>query len=154
MEKLRSDDHQNDLRAAAHPVPVPRGSGLMARILVVDDMPAVTALLRVALEDRGHSVTEANDGAACLDLVGRESFDAIVLDMMMPRVDGIETVRRLRAGGCTAPIVAMSGGTEAFPASISLKMSEMYGADRLLFKPFDNEELVAAIDELLAERPA
>ena len=124
----------------------------MAHVLVVDDMPAVTALLRVALEDRGHDVTEANDGAACLDLVTRESFDAIVLDMMMPGVDGIETVRRLRAGGCNAPVIAMSGGTEEFPASISLKMSEMYGADRLLFKPFDNEELVAAIDELLTGR--
>ncbi|WP_448192979.1 response regulator transcription factor [Azospirillum sp. sgz301742] len=124
----------------------------MARVLVVDDMPAVTALLRVALEDRGHSVVEANNGAACLDLVVREDFDAIVLDMMMPGVDGIETVRRLRDGGCKAAVIAMSGGTEAFPASISLKMSEMYGADRLLFKPFDNEELIAAIDELLAKR--
>ena len=124
----------------------------MARVLVVDDMPAVTALLRVTLEDHGHSVAEANDGAACLDLVAREAFDAIVLDMMMPGVDGIETVRRLRAGGCTAALIAMSGGTEEFPASISLKMSEMYGADRLLFKPFDNAELVAAIDELLAKR--
>ena len=126
----------------------------MARVLVVDDMPAVTALLRVALEDRGHSVVEANDGAACLDLVERENFDVIVLDMMMPGVDGIETVRRLRADGCDAAVIAMSGGTEAFPASISLKMSEMYGADRMLFKPFDNEELIAAIDELLAKRDA
>lgn len=127
---------------------------MMARVLVVDDMPAVTALLRVALEDHGHSVVEVNDGAACLDLIEREDFDVIVLDMMMPGVDGIETVRRLRAGGCEAAVIAMSGGTEAFPASISLKMSEMYGADRMLFKPFDNEELIAAIDELLAKRKA
>ena len=115
-------------------------------------MPAVTALLRATLEDRGHRVAEANDGAACLDLVGRESFDAIVLDMMMPGVDGIETVRRLRAGGCTAALIAMSGGTEEFPASISLKMSEMYGADRLLFKPFDNDELLTTVEELLSIR--
>ncbi|WP_029009878.1 response regulator transcription factor [Azospirillum halopraeferens] len=126
----------------------------MARILVVDDMPAVTALLRVALEDSGHSVAEARDGAACLDLVRREPFDLVVVDMMMPGVDGIETVKRLRAGGYGSPIIAMSGGTEDFPAAASLKMSEMHGANRLLFKPFDNEELIAAIDELLAARGA
>ncbi|HYG90708.1 MAG TPA: response regulator [Azospirillum sp.] len=124
----------------------------MARILVVDDMPAVTALLRVALEDQGHDVVEANDGLVCLDLVKRQDFDAIVLDMMMPGIDGIETVRRLRASGCGAALIAMSAGAEDFPASISLKMSEMHGADRLLFKPFDNEELLAVIDELLARR--
>ena len=125
----------------------------MARILLVDDMPSVTALLRAVLEDRGHNVVEVNDGAACLDLVNRgENFDAIVLDMMMPGVDGIETMRRLRAEGCDSAVIAMSGGTREFPAAISLKMSEMYGADRLLLKPFDNEELVAAIDDLLAER--
>lgn len=123
----------------------------MARILVVDDMPAVTALLRVALEEHGHNVVEASDGAACLRLVKDQNFDAIVLDMMMPGIDGIETVRRLRADGCKAPLIAISGGTDDFPAAVSLKMSEMYGADRLLFKPFDNEELVAAIDELIAE---
>ena len=121
----------------------------MAQILVVDDMPAVTALLRVALEECGHMVVEANDGAACLDLLKREDFDAVVLDMMMPGIDGVETVKRLRADGCDAVVIAMSGGTEDFPAAISLKMSEMYGADRLLFKPFDNDELVAALDELL-----
>lgn len=122
----------------------------MARILVVDDMPAVIALLRVALEDCGHTVAEASDGAACLDLVRREAFDLIVLDMMMPGLDGIETVKRLRAGEHDTPIIAMSGGTDEFPAAASLKMSEMYGADRLLFKPFDNDELIAAIDDLLA----
>ncbi|MGQ9370518.1 response regulator transcription factor [Azospirillum sp. ST 5-10] len=124
----------------------------MARILVVDDMPAVTALLRVALEDCGHDVAEAGDGAACLALMERERFDLVVLDMMMPGLDGIETVKRLRAAGHDTPVVAMSGGTEDFPAAASLKMSEMHGADRLLFKPFDNEELIAIIDTLLADR--
>ncbi|HEY0833431.1 MAG TPA: response regulator [Azospirillum sp.] len=124
----------------------------MARILVVDDMPAVTALLRVALEDNGHTVVEAGGGGACLDLVRREAFDVVVVDMMMPGIDGIETVKRLRGEGCAAAVIAMSGGTDAFPAAASLKMSEMYGADRLLFKPFDNDELIAAIDQLLAAR--
>jgi len=124
----------------------------MARVLVVDDMPAVTALLRVALEDSGHTVVEASDGDACLDLVRREPFDVVVVDMMMPGMDGIETVKRLRGEGCGAAVIAMSGGTDEFPAAASLKMSEMYGADRLLFKPFDNEELVATIDQLLGTR--
>ena len=124
----------------------------MARILVVDDVPSVTALLRAVLEARGHSVVECNDGASGLAELGKTGFDVVVVDMMMPGVDGIEMVKRLRAQGHTAAVIAMSGGADDFPAAHSLKMSEMYGADRLLFKPFDNDELVAAVDELLAER--
>lgn len=121
----------------------------MARILVVDDAPAVTALLRTVLEGAGHTVIEANDGAAGLDLLARSSVDLVVLDMMMPGLDGIETVKRLRADGCGVPVIAMSGGTDEFPAAFSLKMSEMYGADRLLFKPFENDELLETVDQLL-----
>jgi len=124
----------------------------MARILVVDDVPSVTALLCAVLESRGHSVVECNDGASALAELAKHGFDLVVVDMMMPGFDGIEMVKRLRAQGHTLAVIAMSGGSDDFPAAYSLKMSEMHGADRLLFKPFDNDELVAAVDELLAER--
>lgn len=122
----------------------------MATVLVVDDSAAVTALLRVVLEGAGHRVLEARDGAAGLAVLAASAVDLVVIDMMMPGLDGIETVRRLRGGGNRVPVIAMSGGTDAFPAAYSLKMSEMYGADRLLFKPFKNEELLEAVDQLLA----
>lgn len=122
----------------------------MANILVVDDAPAVTALLRAVLEGAGHTVVEANDGGTGLDLLSTAAVDLIVLDMMMPGIDGIETVKRLRDDGNQVPVIAMSGGTDEFPAAFSLKMSEMYGADRLLFKPFENDELLDVVDQLLA----
>lgn len=122
----------------------------MANILVVDDAPSVTALLRALLEGAGHTVMEANDGAAGLRILSTATVDLVVLDMMMPGIDGIETVKRLRGDGHQVPVIAMSGGTDEFPAAFSLKMSEMYGADRLLFKPFENDELLEAVDQLLA----
>ncbi|WP_448207108.1 response regulator [Azospirillum sp. sgz302134] len=127
----------------------------MARILVIDDVPSVTALLRMTLENRGHAVVEAQDGASGLAEVAKAPFDLVVVDMMMPGMDGMELVRRLRAdGGALAgggpAVIAMSGGSDDFPAAYSLKLSEMHGADRLLFKPFDTDELLAAVDDLLA----
>lgn len=122
----------------------------MANILVVDDSAAVTALLRAVLEAAGHTVLEANDGAGGLGVLSSATVDLVVLDMMMPGMDGIETVRRLRSDGNRVPVIAMSGGTDAFPAAYSLKMSEMYGADRLLYKPFENDELLDAVGQLLA----
>ncbi|MGY0835705.1 response regulator transcription factor [Azospirillum argentinense] len=133
----------------------------MARILVIDDVPAFTALLRMTLETQGHQVAEANDGLSGLSMLERESFDLAIVDMMMPGLDGIELIRRLRARGAShapsviAPaVIAMSGGTDEFPAAFSLNLSAMHGADRVLYKPFDNSELTAAVDELLAARAA
>ncbi|AWK88866.1 response regulator transcription factor [Azospirillum thermophilum] len=124
----------------------------MARILVIDDVPSFTALLKVVLEGRGHSVTERHDGESGLAEAQQGGYELVMIDMMMPGLDGIECVRRLRTLGPPLTIIAMSGGTDRFPAAYSLKLSEMHGADRLLFKPFDNAELVATVEEVLAER--
>ncbi|MFL7905694.1 response regulator transcription factor [Azospirillum argentinense] len=128
----------------------------MARILVIDDVPAFTALLRMTLETQGHHVEEAHDGLSGLSTLERESFDLAIVDMMMPGLDGIELIRRLRARDThRAPcIIAMSGGTDDFPAAFSLNLSAMHGADRVLYKPFDTSELTAAVGELLAARAA
>ncbi|MDQ2105385.1 response regulator transcription factor [Azospirillum isscasi] len=126
----------------------------MARILVIDDVPAFTALLRMTLESQGHHVAEAQDGLSGLAALERERFDLAVVDMMMPGLDGIELIRRLSARNDPRPpaVIAMSGGTEDFPAAFSLNLSAMHGADRLLYKPFDSAELLAAVEELLAAR--
>ncbi|GAA4255034.1 response regulator [Azospirillum formosense] len=128
----------------------------MARILVIDDVPALTALLRMTLETQGHEVAEAHDGLSGLSMLEGAPFDLAIVDMMMPGLDGVELIRRLRARDAShAPsIIAMSGGTDDFPAAFSLTLSAMHGADRVLYKPFDNSELTAAVDELLAARAA
>ncbi|MBP2295423.1 response regulator transcription factor [Azospirillum rugosum] len=121
----------------------------MARILVIDDVPSVTALLRLLLEGRGHAVAEAHDGAAGLKAMEAAPFDLVVVDMMMPGMDGIELVKRLRDRGDHPAVIAMSGGSDEFPAAYALKISEMHGADRLLYKPFGNDEFLDAVAELL-----
>lgn len=127
----------------------------MARILVIDDVPSVTALLRMTLEGRGHAVVEAQDGASGLAEFAKAAFDLVIVDMMMPGMDGIALIKHLRTAGTGTggpAVIAMSGGTDEFPAAYSLKLSEMHGADRLLFKPFDNDELLTAVEDLLSIR--
>lgn len=126
----------------------------MARILVIDDVPAFTALLRMTLESQGHHVAEAHDGLSGLAMLEREPFDLAIVDMMMPGLDGMALIRRLRArNDPQAPaVLAMSGGTDHFPAAFSLSLSEMHGADRVLYKPFDTAELLDTVEELLAAR--
>ena len=122
----------------------------MARALVIDDVPAFATLVRMVLESHGHTVTERYDSAEGIEIALRQPFDVVIVDMIMPGIDGIETVKRLRAGGSRAAVIAVSGGSHEFPASAALTLSQMHGADRLLFKPFANDELVATVDELLA----
>ena len=128
----------------------------MARILVIDDVPAFTALPRMTLESQGHQVAEAHDGLSGLAALEREPFDLAIVDMMMPGLGGMELIRRLRARNAPqAPaILAVSGGRDDFPAAFSLSLSAMHGADRVLYKPFDTAELLATVGELLAARTA
>ena len=69
----------------------------MAHVLVVDDEPSFRALLRDILEEAGHAVTEARDGAEALAFLERGTFDVVLTDRQMPKVDGLELVRRIRA---------------------------------------------------------
>lgn len=124
----------------------------MARILIVDDVPMLRALLREVLEVEGHAVSEAGDGAEALALLAQEPFDIALVDMVMPNVDGIETVRRIRQAGGGLGIIAMSGGAADLPAGMALSIGRMYGADRLLLKPFENRDVVQAVAEMLAGR--
>ena len=80
----------------------------MGRILVVDDEPGFRTLLREILEEAGHSVTEARDGAEALSFVERGSFDLVLTDRLMPRVDGMELLRRLKSRPSSPPVVVLT----------------------------------------------
>ncbi len=82
------------------------------RILVVDDEPAILRFLRASLESQGYVVAEAADGAAALQLASREAADLIVLDLGLPDMDGLDIVRKIRAGGATVPIIILSSSRE------------------------------------------
>ena len=122
----------------------------MPRVLVVDDDPQVLKLLRVNFELEGYDVLTATNGEEALDLVGRDSPDAVVCDVMMPGIDGLEVVRRLRAQPDTAglPLVVVSAKAQRADVKAGLEL----GADAYVTKPFDPAELLKVVADLLAKR--
>jgi two-component system, OmpR family, response regulator MprA len=115
------------------------------QILVVDDEPAVRDSLDRALRLEGYTVDLAADGAEALDALGSESPDAVVLDLMMPRVDGLEVCRRMRAAGDRTPVLVL---TARDGVSDRVKGLDA-GADDYLVKPFALDELLARLRALL-----
>jgi len=115
------------------------------RILVVDDDRAVRESLRRSLTFNGYSVELAVDGVDALEKVSQQRPDALVLDVMMPRLDGLEVCRRLRSTGDDLPILVLTARD-----SVSERVSGLdAGADDYLPKPFALEELLARLRALL-----
>ena len=115
------------------------------RVLVVDDDQSVRDSLRRSLEFNGYSVTLAHDGAEALASIGQASPDALVIDVMMPRLDGLETTRALRAAGNDLPILVLTARDSVGDRVEGLDA----GADDYLTKPFALEELLARLRALL-----
>src|SRR5438067_70614 len=115
------------------------------RILVVDDDRAVRESLRRSLEFNGYQVELAGDGARALESVVADRPDAMILDVMMPRLDGLEVARRLRSTGDDLPILVLTARD-----TVSDRVSGLdAGADDYLPKPFALEELLARLRALL-----
>jgi two-component system response regulator MprA len=114
-------------------------------VLVVDDEPDVREALETALELDGHRVTTAGDGLDALTTLGHGDFDAIVLDVLMPRLDGFEVCRRLRAAGNRTPILILTARDSEEDTIRGLDL----GADDYLVKPFALGELLARVRALL-----
>jgi CheY-like chemotaxis protein len=119
----------------------------MARILIIDDDTELRAVLRMALEEAGHQVAEAADGAKGIKAYRQRPADLILCDLVMPGKEGLETIRELRTQFTDARIVAMSGGTMNF-----LPIASVLGSARTLRKPFDIASLLEVVDETLGAR--
>jgi two-component system response regulator MprA len=115
------------------------------QILVVDDEPAVRDSLDRALRLEGYHVDLAVDGAEALSSLADESPDAVVLDLMMPRVDGLEVCRRMRAAGDRTPVLVLTARDAVTDRVKGLDA----GADDYLVKPFALDELLARLRALL-----
>jgi CheY-like chemotaxis protein len=125
----------------------------VAHILVVDDEPMVRRTLRAALELAGHTVAEAEDGDSCLGAVRERAPDLILMDIIMPNREGVETITVLRQTGFAAPIVAISGGGRT-GGMLFLETAAMLGATRTLPKPVRNADLMKTIADCLAPQAA
>jgi DNA-binding response OmpR family regulator len=119
-----------------------------ARVLVVEDDEAIADVLRRSLRAEGHEVRSAGDGAEALTAAEQFAPDLVVLDLGLPRLDGMEVCRRLRAES-DMPILMLTARTETEDRVRGLDS----GADDYLPKPFEREELLARIRALLRRRP-
>jgi two-component system alkaline phosphatase synthesis response regulator PhoP len=120
-----------------------------ARVLVVEDEPGLRLTLSDRLSSEGFAVETASDGAIGLEHAAGGCFDVIVLDVMLPRMNGFDVCRELRRRGVATPILMLTARGQVVDKVVGLKL----GADDYLTKPFEAIELVARLEALLRRRP-
>ena len=114
---------------------------MATRILLAEDTRDLNRALTTVLEHEGYEVVSAYDGEEAADLVAHQGFDGIVLDIMMPKKDGLEVLRDLRADGVYTPVLLLTAKAEVDDRVSGLDA----GADDYLTKPFAMEELSARL---------
>ena len=121
----------------------------MKRILAVDDEPHILKLVSFSLAAKGFDVIEATDGASAIEIAEREQPDLILMDVMMPMLDGYEACRRLKDNPSTAhiPVLMLSAKSQQAERKAGLEC----GAEDYVCKPFTTKDLVAQINEFLGD---
>lgn len=122
----------------------------MKRIAVVDDDSEVRAVLVAILLEEGYEVLEASNGIEAMQLVRSHPIELMILDMLMPEMDGLETISALGKASVQMKIIAITGGGRISPENY-LQMAKAMGANRTITKPFHYEEIADSVKELLAE---
>ncbi|WP_125573278.1 response regulator transcription factor [Levilactobacillus huananensis] len=117
----------------------------MSRVLVVDDEPAIVTLLQYNLEQAGYQVVTAIDGEQALNLALHERFDVILLDLMLPKLDGVEVTKKLRQEKVSTPIIMITAKTSEFDTVFGLEL----GADDYITKPFSPREVIARMKAVM-----
>jgi DNA-binding response OmpR family regulator len=113
----------------------------MYKVLIIEDDDDLASLLAIHLTDLGYTLTRANDGPTGLEKARHEPFDLIILDLMLPRLDGFEVCKRIRAENTWTPILMLTAKAEELDKVLGLEL----GADDYLTKPFSIRELIARI---------
>ncbi|MBB6450645.1 two-component system alkaline phosphatase synthesis response regulator PhoP [Geomicrobium halophilum] len=115
------------------------------KLLVVDDEPSIVTLLTYNLEQAGYDVVSTGDGPSAIDLARECFYDLIVLDLMLPGLDGLEVCRHLRENQVNSPILMLTAKDEEFDKVLGLEL----GADDYMTKPFSPRELVARVRAII-----
>ncbi|MFY1636406.1 response regulator transcription factor [Solwaraspora sp. WMMB335] len=123
----------------------PPAAGPVPQVLVVDDDPTVSDVVRRYLERAGCQVTQAGDGLAALAAVGHRRPDLVVLDLMLPGLDGLEVCRRLQQQASGVPVIMLTALGEEADRVLGLQL----GADDYVTKPFSPRELVLRVQSVL-----
>jgi len=117
----------------------------MPKVLIVEDDEAMAAALRDGFQYEGYTVTVARDGVQALELASEGHPDLIVLDLMLPRLSGLDVCKRLRQGGSDVPIVMLTARGQEIDKVVGLRT----GADDYVTKPFGFMELMARVEAVL-----
>ena len=120
----------------------------MATILVIDDDTTARTVIVEMLTENGHQTVEACDGAEGLELFNESKFDIVITDMIMPDVEGVETIIQLRKDCPDVKIIAISGGGR-ISAFSHLALAQGFGVKKTLVKPFKKDDLLKAVAEML-----
>lgn len=119
------------------------------RVLIVEDEVRLTATLQDLLELEGYSADICHDGESGLDNALTGIYDVMILDVMLPKMDGFTVLRQLRAGGCATPVLMLTARSELSDRVQGLDQ----GADYYLTKPFEPKELLACVRALTCRQP-
>ena len=122
----------------------------MRRILLVEDEPGLVLTLRDRLTKEGYSVETSADGESGLERAAGEAFDLVLLDVMLPRLNGFDVLRELRKRGIDSPVIMLTAKGQVVDKVVGLKL----GADDYVTKPFEMVELLARIEAKLRRAPA
>ena len=119
------------------------------KILIVDDIPEVRECIRDFLADEGYEIIEAPDGLAGLQSFKENLPDLVITDIVMPKMEGIETIKELFKINSEVKVIAISGKDKG--SSTYLKAAELLGAQRIFEKPLDMVRLVDEVKSLLGD---
>ena len=121
----------------------------MANILLVEDSPEVSLTVREILDSAGHRVSQAANGNEALTQLKAGRFDLVVSDIWMPEMDGIALLKAIRGAGNTIPVVVISGGAPNAPLTYTAPLASTFGANEVIYKPFEKRELLDAVKRAL-----
>ena len=121
----------------------------MGSVLIIEDDESVQRMLKLTFEQAGYDVGVASNGRIGIQLYQATPFDLVITDLIMPEMEGLETIAALNQSDPKVKVIAISGGGCSEPQSY-LKIAAKMGAARAFSKPVDRHELLAAVKDLLA----